>query len=495
LLFLRPNGIFSKKEEMKRHLAVFLALFLSLAAFSLPQGIRKAVYAGAFYDGNREALAARLDGYLQNVQNLPSLSRDPQALICPHAGYVYSGQTAAFAYRLVQGKAYDTVVIIGPSHRYGFHGCSIYLQGGFETPLGVATVDEELAREIAAASGFSYVAEAQREEHSVEVQVPFIQRVLPGAKIVPIVMGYPERRTVHALSEALFRALEKKKVLIVASTDLSHYLPQDQARAVDTRTISLVQSLNAETIINKMANAENIMCGGGPVAATLLALKKMGKPKVTVLHYADSSAATRDTSQVVGYMAAAVALDPGPSPQEEFSLSARQKKELIQLARSAVNRFVEENKLVEYETQDPDLIAEKGVFVTLRKNGQLRGCIGFIEPVFPLYEAVIRAAVYAATEDPRFRPVAPQELKDIDLEISVLTPPKKIDDPRLVRVGRHGLVISQGERKGLLLPQVAVENNWSREAFLDQACVKAGLAPDAWKKGAEIYVFEALVFD
>ena len=480
---------------MKATKLVLFNLLLLSATLCWSQGIRKAAWAGAFYEGNKDALSAQIDGYLKNVQSLPKLARDPQALICPHAGYVFSGQTAAYAYRLVQGKPYETVVIIGPSHQYGFEGCSIYTKGGFETPLGLAPVDEAAAALIAKSSGFSYIAEAHNKEHSVEVQVPFIQKAIPGAKIVPIVMGYPTRETVASLAQALSKVLATKKILIVASTDMSHFLPKETANSVDAKTISLVQNLSADTIINRMADAENIMCGGGPVAATLLALKKLGKPLVEVLHYADSSEANQDTSRVVGYLAAAVMVNSSSSPDPEFSLSSEEKKELLQLARQAITRYIEENKIVDYKTQDPNLLAEKGAFVTLKKAGQLRGCIGFIEPMFPLYEAIIRAAIYAAVQDPRFPPVSREELKDLDLEISVLTPPQKIDDPGLVRVGKHGLVISQGDRKGLLLPQVPVENRWSREKFLDQACVKAGLPPDAWKKGAEIFVFEAIVFE
>jgi MEMO1 family protein len=473
----------------------FLGVVLLLGTtVSWAQDVRRPVVAGSFYDADKKMLSARIEDYLKNAQNLPSVPTDPVAIISPHAGYAFSGQTAAYAYRLVQGRRYETVVVIGPSHQYGFEGCSIYLKGGFETPLGVAQVDEELAGRIAQLSGFSYIAEAFSKEHSVEVQIPFIQETLPGAKIVPIIMGFQTRKTVQALAGALAEVSSGKKILLVASTDLSHFLSKSQANSLDAKTIALVQNLNAETIINKMASGENIMCGGGPVASTLLALKKRGKPRLEVLHYADSSEATQDDSRVVGYLAAAVTLDSSPSEPTEFSLSPEQKTELLRLARQAVFLYVGENKIIEYETKDPNLIAEKGAFVTLKKNGQLRGCIGFIEPLFPLYEAIIRAAIYAAVRDYRFPPVSQEELNSLEFEISVLTPPKKIEDPGLVRVGKHGLVISQGDKKGLLLPQVPVENHWSRETFLDQACIKAGLPPDAWKKGAEILIFEAIVF-
>lgn len=477
---------------MNKKVSVFLLVICfagSVAARA--QGVRKPVVAGAFYDGDKAALAARIDAYLSAVKDLPTISGDVRAIVCPHAGYVYSGPTAAYAYRLVQGKPYETVVIIGTSHQYGLDGASIYLKGGFETPLGVAPVDEKLASAIAKASGFSYVAEAHDKEHSVEVQVPFIQKVLPDAKIVPIVMGYPMRQDVYALAEGLAKAALDKKVLIVASTDLSHYLSKADANSLDAKTVALVRNNRADTLITKCLRGENIMCGGGGVAATLIALKKAGQPQVEVLRYSDSSEASGDEVHVVGYLAAAITVG---QPAAEFSLSAEEKKELLRLARQAVQTYVAEKKVVAYETQDPNLLAERGAFVTLKKGGELRGCIGFIEPVASLSETVIQTAIYAATEDTRFTPVQPEELNDLEYEISILTPLKKIDNPRLVQVGKHGLVIAMGRNRGVLLPQVPVENNWDRETFLDQACVKAGLPPDAWKKGAEISVFEAIVF-
>jgi AmmeMemoRadiSam system protein B/AmmeMemoRadiSam system protein A len=477
---------------------IFSLVFLAIAVAGLgrPQEIRKPVVAGAFYDGNKDALSARIDAYLKNVKGLPAITQDVQALICPHAGYVYSGPTAAYAYRFIQGKPYDTVVIIGPSHQYGFDGCSIYPRGGFETPLGVVAVDDELASQIAKSSGFAYIPEAHAEEHSVEVQVPFIQTTLPDAKIVPIVMGYPSRRTVYALGKALAEALNSatKKILIVASTDMSHYLSKADANAVDSRTISLIEKMNTGAIIDKVGAGENIMCGGGGVAAAILAVKKIGTPHIEVLHYADSSEASGDSEHVVGYLAAAITVEPTQKTPAAFSLSSDEKKELLRLARQSVESYINEGRVPDYKTENPDFLGEKGAFVTLKTHGGLRGCIGFIEPLFPLYEAVIRTAVYAATEDTRFSPVTKEELKDLEYEISVLTPLQKIDNLRAVQVGKHGLVISMGKNRGLLLPQVPVENNWDRETFLNEACVKAGLPPDAWKKGAEIFVFEAIVF-
>ncbi len=461
---------------------------------SLPiwaQGIRKSVCAGSWYDSKPEALSRQLDRYLLQAEtNAPT--EDIVGLIAPHAGYFYSGEIAAYAYRLVHGKDYDTVVIIGIAHRYGFQGCSIYPKGGYETPLGVAAIDETLASEISEASGFEFIPNAHSEEHSVEMQVPFVQRVLPEAKIVPILMGDPSKKTISSLADAFTKTLNGKKVLVVASTDLSHFFPKETAGTVDAETLSLIESMDTETIIKKMGRRENIMCGGGPVAAVLLYAKKMEGSKVRILKYADSSQVGGDESRVVGYAAAAVY--KGGMADLPFSLSPDEKTSLLDIARETLERYVRNSEVYNPETANPKFLSKKGAFVTLKKEGELRGCIGFIEPVLPLHQTIVQATIYAASKDARFPPVASSELKDIDLEISVLTPPKKINDPREVEVGKHGLIIAKGNQRGLLLPQVPVENGWSRLTFLQQACQKAGLSKDAWKTGAEIYTFEAIVF-
>ena len=227
--------------------------------------------------------------------------------------------------------------------------------------------------------------------------------MLPDAKIVPIVLGYPTRRNVYALAEGIAKACAGKKVLIVASTDLSHYLSKADANTWTPRPSRSSRINRADTLIAKCAAGENIMCGGGGVAAALIALKKAGEPRVEVLRYTDSSEASGDEGKVVGYLAAAVTVG---QPAAEFSLSNEEKSELLRLARQTVETYVAEKKVVPYETTDPNLLAERGAFVTLKKRGELRGCIGFIEPVAPLCETVIQTAIYAASEDPRFTPVS-----------------------------------------------------------------------------------------
>ena len=492
---------------------LFIGVFFAASLLSA-QGVRRPVWAGQFYDADKALLSAHIGELLSGAKTEAAPSGTIRAIIVPHAGYGYSGKTAAAAYRLIQGSDVETVVIIGPSHYYGFAGCSIYPEGSFETPLGVAEVDAAAARAVSKASGFGFIAEAQAKEHSVEVQVPFVQTVLPKAKIVPIVMGFPTSSTARTLADALASALKGKKALVIASTDMSHYLTQKEANALDKKTIELVQSLNAGALLRKIDRGENILCGGGAVGAALLYAEKAGPAKVAVLRYSDSSEGGGPEDQVVGYFSAAVvsnSQNPAGSPlgarlaaalpmavssqpKEEFTLSAEEKKELLRLARQAVETFVRSQKVITYETANPNFLSARGAFVTLNRRGSLRGCIGYIEPVAPLAQTVLRCAIYAATEDPRFESVAPNELASLEYEISVLTPLQKIENPRLVQVGKHGLVIARGSQRGVLLPQVPVENHWDREEFLAQACVKAALPPDAWRKGAEIYTFEAIVF-
>jgi AmmeMemoRadiSam system protein B/AmmeMemoRadiSam system protein A len=475
---------------MNKHLGMSLILFILLASGLGAQGIRPAAWAGQFYDDDPKRLSAQL---LEFLAAAPQKSlADIVGLIVPHAGYIYSGRMAARGYRQVQGSGFETVVILGPSHRMAFRGCSIYPRGGFQTPLGTALVDEDLAAALMKESGFGYLAEAHAEEHSIEVQVPFVQTVLPAARIVPVVMGYPQRVTVQVLAQALLKVRSRRKFLVVASTDLSHFLSKPEAKAVDSETISLIQNLKTDALMRKYERNENVFCGGGPVLALLLYARLAGKAGVEVLGSTDSSAAGGPEDRVVGYMAAAVTssaeIKP-PLPQ----LEGADKAELLKIARLAVEKAVRDRSILDYETERPRLKAPGAAFVTLTHHGRLRGCIGYIEPVAPLYQTVIQAAALASQQDIRFEPVSETELKTLDIEISILSPLTKIIDAGKVRVGTHGLVISRGSQRGLLLPQVAVENHWGREEFLKQACLKAGLPPDDWKKGAEISVFEALI--
>jgi AmmeMemoRadiSam system protein B/AmmeMemoRadiSam system protein A len=473
---------------MPKRLRAAALLVLLGPGLAAAQGLRKAVFAGQFYTADPARLAAEIDGYLAAAGPAAPPAGRIVGLIVPHAGYVYSGRTAAAAYARVRGGAFDTVVIVGPSHRVGFEGVSIWPDGGFETPLGTARVDAALAKALTKAAGFGFRPDAFAEEHSVEVQVPFVQRALPGAAIVPVVMGRQTRPTVRAFAAALDKACRGRNVLVVASTDLSHFLPADKARSTDAATTALIEALKTDLLIRKVEADENIMCGGGAVAALLLLAEKAGRPKVEVLARTDSASFG---GPVVGYLAAAVLAGEAPAA---FALTAEEKADLLKLARAALVEYLAGGVEIPDRSGRARFGDPCGAFVTLTKRGELRGCIGYIEPVLPLGQAVVRTAIFAATEDRRFPPVTAAELADLRIEISVLTPPREIADPRRVRVGTHGLIVERDGAKGVLLPQVPGQFGWDREEFLGQACLKAGLPADAWKKGAKLSVFEAIVF-
>ncbi len=494
-----------------RTILPLISLFLLFAGLALAQGVRKPVWAGQFYDADSARLARQIDGFLAAAQPVRPAGTI-RALIVPHAGYVYSGRMAGVGYKAVQGGDYDTVVILGPTHRVNFRGASIWPEGAFATPLGEAAIDAEAARELAKASGFRFVPEAHAEEHSVEVQVPFIQRALPKAKIVPVVIGRPEEATMRTLASALAGLAKTRKVLVVVSTDMSHYLSRQEAAETDADTIGLVKGRKTSALLRMAERGENTMCGAAGVVTALYYAERMGEAEVDILGRTDSSEGGGPDDRVVGYFSAVVSTKPAPgtaageaeakeqqaagprADEGDFTLSPEEKKELLALARKTLESFFKDGSIPERDAANPKFAAPRGAFVTLTRGGSLRGCIGYIEAIMPLGDTVQRCAVYAATEDPRFESVTARELKDLRIEISVLTTPKRIDDPELVEVGRHGLIMSRDGRRGVLLPQVPVENRWGREEFLAQTCRKAGLPADAWKKGAVIEAFEAIVF-
>lgn len=481
----------------KKSLFLFTGLCLILATLLGAQPVRKPVWAGKFYPDDPFQLRQMLAQWLRESSVREEI-KNLRALIVPHAGYPYSGKVAAQAYRQVEGHDYSTVIIMGPSHHYGFRGVSIDIEARYKTPLGEIEVDTKLARQLAKLTGYKTIPPAHQQEHSIEVQLPFLQMVLPQARIVPIVFGYPDQKEVKNMAQALAKIMANSQVLVVATTDLSHYLSKTKANQTDAQTIELIKKFKGTTLLRKALRGANIMCGVAPVSALLIASQRLPHPRMHILDYRDSSAAGGPTDRVVGYLAAvveaSVSSSPSPPTPPVFELNEPEKQQLLHLAREAITLFLREKKLPNYSPDSPRLKEKKGVFVTLRKKGRLRGCIGFIESTLPLYQTVIQAAIYAAVKDIRFNPVSLDELPDIDIEISILSPLRRIRHPAKIKVGRHGLVIEKGNRKGLLLPQVATENGWDSLTFLQQVCLKAGLPPDAWRQGARLYTFEALVF-
>ncbi|MDD5712373.1 MAG: AmmeMemoRadiSam system protein B [Smithellaceae bacterium] len=266
--------------------------------------IRRSVIAGSWYPGNPRVLRADIEDYFAKVPE-HKLAGRIIALLAPHAGYMYSGQVAAYAYQMVRKAAIDSVIVIAPSHRVFFHGISLFNRGGYETPLGVMSVDQELAEAIASHSPImAFTPSAHAKEHAVEIQLPFLQVALGKVSFVPVVMGDQDRRTCETLAEAIAAAAANKKVLIVASSDLSHYHSYDKAVKKDGFVLKHMEKLDAEGLLKDVSNDICEACGAGPIATAMMAAKLLGADRAKILKYANSGDVTGDRNGVVGYASA-----------------------------------------------------------------------------------------------------------------------------------------------------------------------------------------------
>lgn len=468
----------------------------------MKSGIRKSVIAGSWYPGNPTVLKAEVEDYLGNA---PGESVDGLilAIVSPHAGYAYSGQVAAYSYKLIAGKPFDSVIIIGPSHRAYFQGASIYNEGGYETPLGIVKVDQALADAIIEQSDLiSTTSAAHAQEHSVEIQLPFLQVVLGDFQFVPVVMGTQDRKTCEALADAIVAATKDKNVLVVASSDLSHFHGYDHAMNLDAVALKRIEKMDWQGLLADLDSGSCEACGGGPVAATIMIAQKRGADSAKILKYANSGDVTGDRRGVVGYAAAVfyAKRDAGRSSKETnvgvgLGLSSNDKRQLLSIARKSIESRLTGKALPDLSSGSKIFHEERGAFVTLRKHGELRGCIGSFESRGALYKTVEEMAQSAAFHDPRFPAMSAGELNDVSIEISVLTPLRKIKSIDEIEVGKHGIYIIRGIYRGVLLPQVATQYNWDKITFLEETCHKAGLPANAWKDGeTEIYVFSADIF-
>lgn len=491
--------------------------------------IRHPTVAGSFYPDDAQQLATMIDTLLGEVEKI---GPEPIALIVPHAGYIYSGQVAAYSYKQIEGVDYEAIVIVGNNHRDpGFRDISVWAEGAFETPLGLAPVDTVLAESLVAADErIVFNRDVHRFEHSIEVQIPFLQRVYGDKpfEIVPVIVGEPSEENEQALSKALVELLADKKALVIASTDMSHYPDYETACLVDEAALSAVESMDtellAQTIDDYMGrglpNLHCVFCGEGPLYTVMLTAPRLGADRVTVLKYANAGDTPfGDRKQVVGYgavmfwrgqesLSTPTPSTPEPTSSESSSesdlepglmgpipLNVAEKKELLGMARETITVFLKAMVVPLYTVTDPSLQRLSGAFVTLKEQGQLRGCVGRMAAEGPLYLTVQRVGLEAAVADSRFPPLTSAELDEVEIEISVLSPLQPIDGVSEIEVGRHGVILVKGDKQGVFLPQVASEQGWDREEVLANLCFKAGIDDEnCWQEGTQFYVFTAEVF-
>ncbi|MGD1214330.1 MAG: AmmeMemoRadiSam system protein B [Terriglobales bacterium] len=468
------------------------------------ENVRQAAVAGGFYPADPKTLSAMIDDMLAHAT--PPPINDPiLAVVAPHAGYQYSGPVAAYTYAALKGRKFSRVVVIAPSHYEAFDFTSVYEGDAYATPLGTVPVDKAFAKQLVQMSPtikFSsrgHTPNREGAEHALEVELPWLQRVLGDFQLVPVVMGDQSYESSRALGVALAKLIQGKDndTLIVASSDLSHYHPYDEAVKIDHKTLNALQAWDYFSMSRNFEARIWEACGGAPIVAAMIAAERMGANQALVLKYANSGDITGDHSRVVGYSADVfLKTQGGKTLEPQFSLNGHEKDELLALARKSVEYAVREKKAYEPTASASEVLnQERGAFVTLRKSGELRGCIGYTSAEKPLYMTVRDTATLAALRDPRFQPVAASELPQIDYEVSVLSPLRRVLDIRQIKVGQHGLLMKNGTYEGLLLPQVPVEEKWDRQRFLEETCAKAGMRSGCWKdENTDIFMFTAVVF-
>jgi len=469
---------------------------------SFAQDIKYPNVSGMFYPDDSSELSKLIDGFL-NSANPGPVEGDIFALISPHAGYAFSGQVSAFGYKLIVGKPYKTVIVIGPSHYFAFRGVSVYPVGLFRTPLGDIEVDGEFTQKLINKDrDIFFEPRAFEKEHSIEVELPFLQKALTGFKIVPIVMGDCDLLTCQKLAEFLKNAIKgRSDVLIVASSDMYHGYDYEEAGLVDIQALSCLKNMDAQGLYEGIQAQKFQLCGASAVVTTIILARQSGHNKLKVLRYTNSAIVTGKKVKgawTVGYSSCVIDQEKAclPAGREGAMLTKEQRKKLLEIARSSIEVYLRTNQKPQFSEKDAFLVNEMGAFVTLREHGQLRGCIGNLVGRVPLYQVVRDMAIEAAVGDPRFRQLDLSELKDVEIEISVLSPLERISSIDKIQLGTHGVLVKKGFNSGLFLPQVATETGWTKDEFLSRLCAeKAGLSSDAWKdKSTEIYIFTAEVF-
>jgi len=484
----------SKKEasHYKKLSVVLMTGLLPLvlgATACTAKSVQEPAVAGRFYPAQPEELKTMVRSFL-DAAGKPKVQGEIYGLVAPHAGYIYSGPAAGHAYKEVEGKAYEVVVVLAPSHTAPMNGVSVLDMDAYKTPLGDVPIDRKSVQAlIDRADWISHLPALFAREHSMEVHLPFLQTALtPGFKIIPVVIGSPDPQLAKAFAQVLSRQFRGRNVLYVASSDMSHYLPYDLAKTKDTGTLDIIQNGEIETLARQCSTKQSELCGLGPVQVMMHLAKKMGIEGGTVLKYENSGDTAGDRNRVVGYGSIAFV-----NPEGDLSFSDKQS--LLTLARSTLTAYVEDRQRPEIIPGSPALEEQGAAFVTLKSRGQLRGCIGQLRATMPLYRSVVEMTVSSCSRDRRFTPVKPEELPNISLEISVMSPFMKVGSVDEIKVGRDGLYLTYMGRSGVLLPQVPGEQGWDRDEYLKGICRKAGLPDKTWEKpGAELYRFTAQVF-
>lgn len=476
------------------------------------KGVRPPAVAGSFYPSFSSQLSHEVERFLADGSNgEPCL-----AVIAPHAGYVFSGRTAGYALARLSPEV-SRVILLGPSHFRSFSGGALPAPhlAAFATPLGDVPLDLEALSQLRENPIFAGPTQAHDPEHCLEVELPFLQKRAPHARIVPVLIG---SQTTLAETKEVARGLSPlltADTAVVVSSDFTHHgraygyvvFPENQdldlyLKTRAERTAGRAVALDVRGFWHQVEVSDDSVCGAKPIAVLLQLLRHAFSGKGQLFHLATSGEVSGDWHQVVTYVAAGFSGQwttwreegvPSPAP-----LTPEEQKALLSLARATMETHLTRGEqLAQWFASHPvtpAMLAPEGAFVTLHTlpEKKLRGCIGLLQPVGSLVDTVIHAAVQVLY-DPRFPAVRHSELDSLEVEISVLSAPQSVPNAQAIRLGEHGVILKKAGHSAVFLPQVATETGWDLETFLSRLAQKAGLSPDAWRS-AELSVFTAQVF-
>jgi AmmeMemoRadiSam system protein B/AmmeMemoRadiSam system protein A len=475
----------------------------------LPEEPKRVLYsalAGSWYDGDRHRLSVELQGFLDEVKSEPI--PDIRALILPHAGYAWSGRVAAHGVKQVAGRKFSRVVVIGLNHGGGLvNVASLPDATHYGTPLGETPVDRAFVRALLRHPLFQTIPAVHQREHSVQIQIPLLQKALGEFRLVPILLGRLDLETSRRMARILLGLIDRH-TLVIASSDFTHYgsrfkyVPfrrgvETKIEQLDMDALEAIRTLDDEAFSKYLRRTRNTVCGRCAIGVLLGMLGP--ETGVHLMKYDRSGRMQGDHSTSVSYFSIAFEVEwPDADRVPAKPLTGEERERLLELAEKTLRYRFEKDSMPTAEELGIEITEAmrrpRGVFVTLKKEGKLRGCIGQIYALSPLHEAVMKQVVNSALNDNRFPRVTIEELPDLEISISALTDPEPVDSKDAIVLARHGIILDKGGRRSIFLAQVAAEQGWGLEETLSNLSRKAGLPDDAWKEGATFSVFEAEVF-
>ncbi len=514
IVFPKENSEINKTEQTKTLSAnsKHMSEYKTTPEYNI---IREPAVAGQFYPKDKNELITLMDSFLNKVE-LPHITGTPQILILPHAGYVFSGQTASYGFKAIENSNYDNIIIIGPSHNFPISDFILYDGDAVKTPLGLVAINKNIVNELLKNQNIKADNSIHQPEHSLEVEIPFLQHLFKNDFQLTLgLVNAEDLSKLESIANSIEKVLEQHpNTLIIISSDLSHYPNYDDAIYSDNKIIQSILTKDAQNLTNSINSVlsenrpglETCACGNSAIKIGMFLAKKLNL-KGQKLYYSNSGETPvyGDKNKVVGYGAIVFTADntlqsinnEQATSTIDRKLNSREKQVALKLAQNTLEVAfgLSDNKFKDYKNY-PIFSENRGVFVTLYKDGQLRGCIGLIEPIKPLAEGIIEMAQAAAFNDHRFTPLTKKELENTEIEISVLTPPQKINNLNQIELGKHGVIVRFGNNSGVYLPQVATETGWDLETFMSSLCSqKAGLPANCWQNNSTaIYTFEAQVF-